>query len=75
MDYFGFQFFSILSDSFPLFTSLYIYIYMCVCVCVCVRESVCQCLCVSVYLSSMEWLGLYIIIVKKVFDLFQQYNC
>ena len=27
-DYFVFQFFSILSDAFPLFTNLYIYIYI-----------------------------------------------
>ena len=28
LDYFVFQFFFILSDSFPLFTSIYIYIYI-----------------------------------------------
>ena len=36
---------SIQSDSFPLFTSIYIYIYICVCVCVCACVCVCVCVC------------------------------
>ena len=44
MDFF--QYFYLLSDSFPLFTSIniYIYIYIHVCVCVCV----CVCMCVPI---------------------------